>query len=153
MKIPREILYRCYAHCIELYPEEACGFISGPIEVKDALTSVHRMTNVMDEYHAQEPETYPRTNLNGFMIDFKRQKSLEEGLLEHWHKIKIIYHSHSDGKAHFSKEDRLMAFHDGEPAYRGVSYLVIAIKNKKLNGAVLANFNLDKKDFEVLKVD
>ena len=153
MKIPIEILNRCYAHAIEAYPEEACGFISGSTGIKDALNSVHKMKNVMSDYHAQEPEIFKKTNLEGFMIDFREHGKLEKRLKGGRHEIKIIYHSHPNGKANFSDEDREMALCNGEPVYPGVRYLILSTKGKKPNGAVLASFEPDKKDFEVLRVD
>lgn len=151
MTISSPILKECYAHGIETYPEEACGLISRPIEAY--LENVHRTRNLMDEFHARDPEKWPRTNLNGYIIDPLEHIRLEELLKQQHHEIKIVYHSHPDLDAYFSKHDRETALPDGKLLHTGIDYLVVGIKNKKPNGAILAVFNSKKLDFDIIRIE
>jgi len=152
MKIEPFILKQCYAHGIHAYPEEAWGLISGPIDQEELLLKVNRMSNVMDEYHARDPEKYPRTNRNGYMIDPKEYIKLDDQLTQQDQKIKVVYHSHVNTNASFSEIDKKLALWDGEPSYPDIYYLVCAISNKQPAGAILAEFNPATKDFDIVQV-
>ncbi|MBF0280696.1 MAG: Mov34/MPN/PAD-1 family protein [SAR324 cluster bacterium] len=150
--ISREILDQCYSYGIEAYPEEACGMISGKIE-DDQLEEVHPMKNLMDQYHAQDPELYPRNNRNAYMIEPIEQVKLERGLKKRQRRIKIIFHSHPDVGAYFSDKDKSDALWNGEPRQPNIQYLVCGIKNKQRDGAILATYSSEKKDFDVTRID
>ena len=150
--ISREILEQCYIYGIAAYPEEACGMISGKMD-EDQLEKIHPMKNVMDHYHAQDPEMYPRTNRNAYMIEPIEQVKLERALKKQQRHIKIIFHSHPDVGAYFSDKDKADALWNGEPRQPGIHYLVCGIKNKKRDGAILASYNLDTKDFDITRID
>ena len=75
-----QILEQCYALGIASYPEEACGMISGKVSNVYHLSQVHSMKNVMNDYHEKDPEMYPRTNRNAYMIDPLEQLKLERDL-------------------------------------------------------------------------
>ena len=106
MKIEPFILEQCYAHGIDTYPKEACGLISGPIDQEELLLKVHRISNVMDKYHALYPKQYPRTNRDGYMIDPKEYIKLEDRLTQQGQKVKVVYHTHIGIGAFFSKIDK-----------------------------------------------
>lgn len=153
ISISREILEQCYAHGMEAYPEEACGLISGNAEEDCHLDEVHPMKNVMDDYHMQDPHTYPRNNRNAYMMDPLAQMKLEKSLKKQHRRVRVIYHSHPDVGAYFSDKDKAEALWHGEPRLPGVHYLVCGIKQKQKDGAILANFNSETKDFDIMIID
>ena len=82
MKIPDNIIQQCYDHGLECYPEEACGFISGPEGENPESFSVHPMENIINRLHQEDPENHPRTAKDGYMIDPLEQLKLERQLKE-----------------------------------------------------------------------
>jgi len=152
MKIEHFILEQCYAHGIDTYPKEACGLISGPIDQEELLLKVHRISNVMDEYHALNPKQYPRTNSDGYMIDPEEYIKLEDRLTQQDQKIKVVYHTHVNTNARFSKIDKKLALWNGEPSYPDIYYLVCGINNRQPAGAILAVFNPTTKDFDIVQI-
>ena len=80
MKIPDNIIQQCFDHGLECYPEEACGFISGPEGENPESFSVHPMENIINRLHQEDPENHPRTAKDGYMIDPLEQLKLERQL-------------------------------------------------------------------------
>ena len=152
MKIEPFILEQCYAHGIDTYPEEACGLISGPIDQEELLLKVHRTSNVMDEYHALNPKQYPGTNYTSYFIDPIGYIQLDDLLTQQDQKVKVVYHTHVDDIAFFSKIDKKYALWNGEPYYPDIHYLVCGINNRQPADAILAVFNPVTKDFDVVRV-
>ena len=148
-----QILEQCYALGKAVYPEEACGLISGKVEKDFHLNQVHSMKNVMDEYHKKNPQLYPRTNRNGYMIDPLQQIKLERALKKQLSQIKIIFHTHPDVGAYFSDKDKEDALWNGEPRHPDFQYLVCGIKKGRPDGAILVKFNLKTKNFDVTRID
>jgi hypothetical protein len=78
--IPQEVLDDVDAHAREAYPGEACGLLSGPAGDPRAITSGRRMPNLADRYHQLDPETYPRTSREAYVIDgMAMQRALSDG--------------------------------------------------------------------------
>ena len=96
MKIPDNIVQQCFDHGLECYPEEACGFISGPEGENPESFSVHPMENIINRLHQEDPENHPRSAKDGYMINPLEQLKLERQLTESGYQIRIIYHSHPD---------------------------------------------------------
>lgn len=61
--------------------------------------------------------------------------------------IRIIYHSHIDGDAAFSKEDIRLAAPGGEPLFPGVGYLIVPVNRKKADPPKLFYWENDQKGF------
>ncbi len=148
-----QILEQCYALGIASYPEEACGMISGKVSDVDHLAQVHSMKNVMNDYHKKDPDMYPRTNRNAYMMDPLEQLKVERDLKKRKFRIKIIFHTHPDVGAYFSEKDREEALWNGEPRYPDIHYLVCGIKNGRRDGAILARFNPNTRNFEITRID
>ncbi len=153
MQIEAIILRECYAHGIKTYPEESCGIISGPSDDADRLVAVHRIPNLMDRYNAINPKAFPLTARKGYRMDMLAYQRLEEQLNKESQIIRVIYHAHADAGAYFSEEDKAKALLDGQPIFPNVHYLVLSIKNRKPDGAVLATFNKETGDFDTEKVE
>jgi len=152
MVIPENILAQCHIHGVEAYPEETCGFIVGNREDQDSLETVLPMRNIMNELHEEDPEQYPRTARDGYMIDPREQMILERSLKKEGKEIKVIYHSHPDVGAYFSEKDKEDAMWNGKARYPGVTFLVCATTKGKPDGAILADFNENSGDFDITPV-
>jgi proteasome lid subunit RPN8/RPN11 len=64
-----------------------------------------REVNEADKYHALDPATFPRTSRMYFKINELRAARAFEHGDKVGEPIKVIYHSHCDAGAYFSKED------------------------------------------------
>lgn len=125
--IPQDVLDDIEAHAREAYPAEACGLLSGPAGDPRAVTSGRRLPNLADRYHQLDPETYPRTSREAYVIDgMLMQRALQDGDAGGV-PVKVVYHSHCDCGAYFSQEDQLAAAPDGEPVLP-VAYLVTSVR-------------------------
>ena len=86
------------------------------------------------------------------MIDPLKQIKLERKLDQRDHQIRVIYHSHPDVGAYFSKKDREDALWNGYPRFPDVLYLVCGIHKGKQDGAVVSEFDYQTKDFRCLRL-
>ncbi|MEC9068730.1 MAG: PLP-dependent transferase [SAR324 cluster bacterium] len=152
MRIPEQILAECHAHGVEAYPEESCGFIVGNLDDAESLETVHPMRNIMNELHEKDPEQYPRTGRDGYMIDPREHMKLERSLKKEGKQIKVIYHSHPDVGAYFSEKDKEDALWNGNARYPGITFLVCATNQGKAGDAILVDFNTTESDFDITKI-
>jgi [CysO sulfur-carrier protein]-S-L-cysteine hydrolase len=127
------------------YPRECCGVITGGIQ--ETYRRVRACRNVQDDYHARDPENFPRTSRNAYWMDPHDLLELQKELRAQKEEIRIIYHSHIDAEAYFSPEDVRMALLDGRPAYPGVKYLVISVKSGKGSDLNLYGWDDKRKEF------
>ena len=103
--IERSVLDEIHAHARECFPNESCGFVSGPLAEPALLDRSQRELNEADKYHARDPVTFPRTARTYFLINAMRAaKAFEQGDASK-QPIKVVYHSHCDAGAYFSQED------------------------------------------------
>ena len=107
------------------YPAECCGVVL----VRDgdpAGREIRACRNIQDAKHAEDPARFPRAARHAYFMDphdiqaFSRREA--EG-----YRVHVIYHSHVDAGAYFSETDRGNALVNGEPAYPGVTYVVVAV--------------------------
>ena len=105
LSVPRSVLDELHRHAVECYPNECCGFVSGPAAEPLQLTAAVREVNEADKYHALDPVTFPRTARSYFKInELRATRAFEQGE-KSGQPIKVIYHSHCDAGAYFSSED------------------------------------------------
>lgn len=135
------LLRQCFAHGAAGYPEEVCGVLSGPADASDRVTAAHPLPNILTRLHSEDPERYPRTAQEGYVLDPREHMLLERKLSAEGQAIRVIYHSHVDVGAYFSAEDQRRALWDGRPLWPGVDYLVCGIKNRLPDGAVLVRYD------------
>ena len=148
MEISDKILKMCFDHGAQTYPEECCGVLSGPADSKDIVDGFHSFENQMTRLHNEDPERYPRDGTDGYFLDPKGYLDLQKALQKEGRIIKLIYHSHPEVGAYFSKEDRDRAIWAGEPLYPDVSYLVCGVKKEGPDGSIIAVFDPESKDFK-----
>ena len=152
MLIPENILAECHAHGVEAYPEETCGFIVGNLDDSKSLETVYPMRNIMNQLHEEDPEQFPRTGRDGYMIDPREHMKLERVLKKTGKQIKVIYHSHPDVGAYFSEKDKEDALWNGNARYPGITFLVCATNQAKPGDAILADFNESSGDFDITQI-
>jgi [CysO sulfur-carrier protein]-S-L-cysteine hydrolase len=105
LSMPKGLLEQIHQHALECYPNECCGFISGPAEDPPQLSAAQREANEADKYHKLDPQTFPRTARTYFKInELRAARAFDQGD-ESGAPIKVIYHSHCDAGAYFSAED------------------------------------------------
>lgn len=125
----------------EAYPEEGCGLV---LENAEGGWRFHPCKNVADKYHRLDPEQYPGTARNFYMIDpmeFVRVDERNE-------QIAAIVHSHPDVGDYFSAEDIAAATFPRdsedeplEPIYPDTDYLVVSVRGGEADGATLFRFD------------
>jgi len=147
LNIPPEVLDACFAHGAEGYPEEVCGILAGPENEPQRVTAAHRIPNVLNQKHAEDPKGFPRTAREGYLLDPLEHMKLERRLNGAGQVIRGIYHTHVNVGAYFSDEDKRRALWNGEPLYPGVAYLVCGVKDRTPDGAVLVWYEAAKREF------
>ncbi|TXD39236.1 hypothetical protein FRC98_02210 [Lujinxingia vulgaris] len=133
------------------YPEEGCGLI---LQGEGDAWRFHGCENVADKYHRLDPEQYPRTARDFYMIDpmeFVRADERGEALA-------VIVHSHPDVGDYFSAEDIAAATFPRdsddeplEPIYPDTDYLVVSVRKGKADGATLFRFDEERGEFASVK--
>lgn len=126
--IAREVLADLDAHAAAEYPNESCGFLTGPAADARRVDRGVRAANLADKYHRADPETFPRTAKTFFIIDPRLIYTTFEQGAKAGQPVKVIYHSHCDVGAYFSSEDQAAAAPDGVLSYP-VAFLVTSVRD------------------------
>ena len=116
--IPDDVRAAIYAHALAAFPAECCGYLTGPGE--DRVDRVFACKNAqLDGGHPIAPNRGADT---GFVIAgvelFQFARSFDST-----HPARIVYHSHTHGRAYFSEIDQAMA---AGPVYP-VQHVVIGV--------------------------
>lgn len=128
--------------------EEACGYLSGPIDDALFCSTAVEMENLANKYHQIDPEGHPRTGREYFKIhSLKFEKALAAGEANQT-PVKVFFHSHLDCGAYFSKEDAASMTNGGTgaPAYP-LSYLVTAVDEGEVTAHKLFIWDGQSKSF------
>ncbi|HSS00105.1 MAG TPA: Mov34/MPN/PAD-1 family protein [Kofleriaceae bacterium] len=102
--IPAELLEAIYAHAIAAFPDECCGYLIGrsPALVDGAVACRNAQAD------GEHPVAPARGADTGFVITgaelFRFARSFDGD-----HPARIVYHSHTNGRAYFSAVDRQVA--------------------------------------------
>lgn len=126
------------------YPEEGCGLVVSRDGGDDI--EVRPCENLADRYHELDPDAYPWTAEEFYVIDpmeFVRAERQGES-------IEIVFHSHPDVGDYFSDADvdaaTLPRDGDDEPleqAHPGVRWLVVSVRDGTADRASLFEFDGD----------
>jgi len=143
-----EVLQAISIHAVETFPEECCGIILNDGE-SDQL---RRCTNIQNQLHARDPETYPRDATIAYTIDPKELASTLGEVDSGKAKIKAFYHSHPNHEAYFSEEDRAFATPFGEPTFPESAQIVISIYDRAVRRIAAYVWSGEKKDFVEIPV-
>jgi len=123
-----QALRSIYRHAVETYPEECCGFVF-------ADARVHRGENIQNQLNRLDPEVYRRSAANGYTFAVADTLLLNRSLGSA-NPVRVIYHSHPDVGAYFSREDEDKALFMGVPIHP-VAYLVVDVRAGEARGAKL----------------
>ena len=112
-------------HLESTYPQEGCGVIlragaEGPFRIRP-------LPNAYDRYHAADPARFPRSSRTAYLFEPREWLALNEEADAGSEQIVCVFHSHVNGIADFSAEDRAQAAPAGQPVLPGVTYLVVAV--------------------------
>lgn len=122
------IVARLVALCEAEPDREACGFLVR----RDGVLHVERIPNVADRYHAADPEHFPRTSRDSYLMDPKEQLRVHREAEAWGGEIAAIWHSHVETGAYFSAKDRADAVVDGAPTVPGAEYLVLGVRGGRV---------------------
>ena len=108
--------------------EEACGYLTGPAEDELLADEAVPLVNLANRYHALDPEAYPRTGRDSFVVDpLKFKKAVENGEAS-GRPAKVLWHSHPYVGAYFSATDAAAATMGGDRPTYDLFYLVTSVK-------------------------
>jgi proteasome lid subunit RPN8/RPN11 len=148
--IPLPLLQLILSQAEKEYPKECCGVILGTAGAS-VFSRVQPVQNVQDEYHAQDPQAFPRTGRQAYFMAPRDLLALQKSLRAANEEIRVIYHSHIDAPAHFSNEDNRMALMDGQPVYPGIDYLIVSVAaGPDIRETCLSRWDAGKHDFMLL---
>jgi proteasome lid subunit RPN8/RPN11 len=130
--IPPGLLAEIYASACASYPQECCGYLVGPRD-GGAVDAVVACRNAQaDGEHPLVPDRGAET---GFVIAgpelFAFARSLGGA-----RPARVVYHSHTHGRADLSDVDRALAVAPGGPVYP-VQHLVVGVRDGRVTEAAL----------------
>ena len=118
--IPDAVRAAMYAHARDTFPDECCGYLVGPRDGAAVDAAITCRNAQPDGDHPTHPERGADT---GFVIGgselFAFARSFDGD-----RPARIVYHSHTNGRAYFSAVDRAAA---GAPPHYPVQHLVIGV--------------------------
>lgn len=117
VRIPDELLAQVYTHARAAFPAECCGYLVGPAG-GDAATALVACRNAQPD--GGHPTAPARGADTGFVIDGPELLAFARRFGEA-HAPRVVYHSHTNGRAYFSDVDQQVA---AGPAYP-VQHLVV----------------------------
>jgi proteasome lid subunit RPN8/RPN11 len=125
--IPAHVRDALYTHARREFPAECCGYLTGPAR-GDAVDTVVACRNAQAD--GEHPLVPARGADAGFVISgaelFAFARSFESAA-----PARVVYHSHTDGRAYLSDVDRAMAAGPIGPAYP-VQHLVIGVDAERI---------------------
>lgn len=130
-------------HLEAVYPQEGCGVLLWHEDERSWRVCL--ITNAYDRYHALDPVRFPRTSRTAYYLEPREWLLLNQEADARGEQVACVFHSHVNGIADFSAEDRAQAAPAGLPVLPGVSYLVVAVEGGRATQARL--FWWHDKDF------
>jgi proteasome lid subunit RPN8/RPN11 len=127
--IPPNVLAAIYEHASTAYPDECCGYLVGPRE--GAIDSAVPCRNAQrDGDHPTHPDRGADT---GFVIAGAELLAFARSI-DSDRPARVVYHSHTNGRAYFSEVDRANATAEDGPTYP-VQHLVVGVTAEGLTEA------------------
>jgi proteasome lid subunit RPN8/RPN11 len=116
--IPPAVLAAVYAHARDAFPDECCGYLVG-----DPIDTCVRCRNA--QTGGDHPIAPERGADTAFAITGAELLAFAKSF-DGPRPARIVYHSHPNGRAYFSRVDRESAAPGGTPAYP-VQHLVVGL--------------------------
>ena len=148
IKIPLKILHEIYIHARDAFPAEACGWLEG-LKDGNEVSEVHKCVNVQSQ--GTHPTEAGRGEEQAYVFSPEDLIAFAHGM-DAGLPPRIIYHSHTNGKAYLSNVDIENAtdpWEDGK--MYDVQQLVIGINGTHVVEAALFDWSEDAKCFEELQ--
>lgn len=126
-----EVIARIAALCEADPSREVCGFVVR----RGTELEVVPVPNAADRYHEADPQRFPRSSRDSYLMDPKAQLRLQRELEAWGGEIAAIWHSHVEVGAYFSDKDKADAVVEGIQAVPGAEYLVIGVRGGRVTEA------------------
>jgi proteasome lid subunit RPN8/RPN11 len=140
--IPKFVLHTICEHARATFPDECCGYLIGPRDGDGVDSAVLCRNAQRDGDHPTAPDRDADT---GFVITgrelFEFAKSFESD-----RPARVVYHSHTNGRAYFSEVDRDNAASPAGPHYP-VQHLVLGVTAEGLAEAAQFAWSDEVRDF------
>lgn len=140
--IPSFVLATVYEHARAAFPDECCGYLVGPHDAAAVDGAVPCRNAQRDGDHPTHPARGPDT---GFVIAGAELLAFAR-TLDTARPARIVYHSHTNGRAYFSDVDRQVAASPAGPHYP-VQHLVVGITTAGLTEAAQFAWSAEARDF------
>ena len=128
-----EVLAEVRALAEARYPEEACGFLAGPLEPRELVDSCRPVPNAWDRLHQLDPARFPGSSQQHHAMMPGELLPLLQDPGSH---LKVLFHSHPDGGGDPSEEDLREALLDGIATYP-VQHLILGLRGGQVQEMVL----------------
>lgn len=113
-------------HALEDYPNECCGYVSGPTGNPLMLDEAVPVPNLaVEDSHTPDLPT-DRTANDYFVMDSLKVDAAMTAGEQQGRPVKVIYHSHPNGRAYFSQKDREI-FGESRELSLPVSFIVVGV--------------------------
>lgn len=136
--IPADVRAQIYAHALSAFPDECCGYLTGPAG-GDAVDTVVVCRNAQAD--GDHPLVPHRGADSGFVIAGAELLAFARSF-DGEHPARVVYHSHTNGTAYFSAVDRKMA--EG-PSYP-VQHLVVGVRDGAVTEVALFAWSAEARD-------
>jgi proteasome lid subunit RPN8/RPN11 len=123
-----ELLARLAAVCEADPARESCGLV---VRCGGRLEPV-QVANVVDRFNEADPDGFPRTGYDGFVMDPRTLLTIFEELERTGGELVAVWHSHVDAGAELSALDRADAVFDGRQVLPGAEYLVFGMSSGRV---------------------
>lgn len=140
--VPRAILAEIYAHARATFPDECCGYLVGPPDGTHVDGLVACRNAQRDGDHPIHPERGADT---GFVIGGTELFAFARSLAGE-RPARVVYHSHTNGRAYFSDVDRAVAATETGPHYP-VQHLVVGVTAAGATEAAQYAWSDEARDF------
>ncbi len=126
--IPEAVRARIYAHARAAFPAECCGYLTGPAAASSSVDAAVACRNAQpDGVHPTAPDRGADT---GFVIAGAELLAFARSF-DGPCPARVVYHSHTGGRAYFSAVDQELA---RGPAYP-VQHLVVGVTADRVTEA------------------
>jgi adenylyltransferase/sulfurtransferase len=130
-------------HAIESYPNECCGAVS----FGEGGETIHRIANIQDRLHAEDPIQHPRDARIAYFMDPKQLFAVLREADQAKRSLGLLYHSHPEHGAYFSDEDRARAMAWDEPAYPEAAHLVVSVVGGRVKERLAVVWDPERREF------
>jgi proteasome lid subunit RPN8/RPN11 len=114
------------------YPEEVCGFLSGPARPAELVDLCHPVPNAQAELHARAARRFPGTPRTAYAM---APRDLIPLLAPGGPWLKVLYHSHPDGEPRPSTRDLAAGTLGAYP----LQQLILAVRDGVVTGVCLVD--------------